>query len=297
MRLIYRYWKFGFVMLCLSGAVLLSSQQEAPGPVYTRLYGSYPLPEQMSFAGEPVPLHIADVAERMDRELQSNAYFHSNTILALKRLTRFLPEIEALLREEGLPDDVKYVALAESLFGNVVSPAGAAGFWQLMPATARGAGLIINNEIDERYHLTKATRVAARYLKVARNKFNSWTSAAAAYNRGMGGLQKAMDTQRVSSFYDLYLNEETYRYIFRILALKEVMEHPVRYGFDTTRLHGYQPLPTRTVVVTETIDNLPQFALEQGTNYKTLRLYNPWIKGYRLTVSSAIPQYELRLPE
>lgn len=297
MRSIYRHWKFGFVMVCLLGTVLLSSQQEAENPVFSRLYGSYPLPQQMNFAGEPVPLHIPDVAERMDRELQANAYFHSNTILALKRLTRYLPEIEAQLRQEGLPEDIKYVALAESLFGNVVSPKGAAGFWQLMPETARGSGILINGEIDERYHLTKATRTAARYLKTAKAKFGSWTSAAASYNRGMGGLQKAMETQRVTSFYDLYLNDETYRYIFRILALKEVLENPARYGFDTTRLHGYQPLPSRSLTVTETIEDLPQFALDQGTNYKTLKLYNPWIKAYRLTVSNEIPQYELRLPQ
>jgi membrane-bound lytic murein transglycosylase D len=297
MRFIYRHWKFGFIMICLLGAGVLSSQQEAASPVLARLYGSYPLPQQMSFAGEPVPLQIPDVAERMDRELQSNAYFHSNTILALKRLTRYLPEIEAQLRQQGLPDDIKYVALAESLFGNVVSPAGAAGFWQLMPETARGSGIVINDEIDERYHLMKATAAACRYLRTAQARFGSWTSAAASYNRGMAGLQKAMATQRVTSFYDLYLNDETYRYIFRILALKEVLENPLRYGFDTSRLQGYQPLPTRTLTVTESIADLPQFALDQGLNYKTLKLYNPWIKAYSLTVSAAIPQYELQLPQ
>jgi membrane-bound lytic murein transglycosylase D len=297
MRSIYRHWKFGFVLCCLLGAVLLSSQQEADSPVFARLYAPFPLPQQMSFAGEPVPLDIPDVAERMDRELQSNAYFHSNTLLALKRLTRFLPEIEAQLRQEGLPEDIKYVALAESLFGNVVSPAGAAGFWQLMPETARASGIVINSEIDERYHLVKATTAAGRYLKTAKAKFGSWTSAAASYNRGMAGLQKALATQRVSSFYDLYLNDETYRYIFRILALKEVLENPQRYGFDTSRLQGYAPLPTRSLTVTESIADLPQFALDQGINYKTLKLYNPWIKAYSLTVSAAIPQYELKLPQ
>lgn len=297
MRALSRHWKFGFVTICLLGAVLLSSQQEAESPVFSRLYAPFPLPQEMNFAGEPVPLHIPDVAERMDRELQSNAYFHSNTLLALKRLTRFLPEIEAQLRQEGLPEDIKYVALAESLFGNVVSPKGAAGFWQLMPETARGSGMIINGEIDERYHLQKATAAAARYLKTAHAKFGSWTSAAASYNRGMAGLQKAMTTQRVNTFYDLYLNDETYRYVFRILALKEVLEHPSRYGFDTTRLQGYQPLPARTLTITETIPNLPQFALDQGINYKTLKLYNPWIQSYSLTVSSSRPQYELQLPE
>lgn len=297
MNILLRYWKTGLLLLCLIGAVTLSSQQVAEMPALTKLYGAYPLPKSMTFAGEPVPLHIPDVAERLDRELQSNAYFHSNTILALKRLTRFLPEIEAQMQAQGLPDDFKYVALAESLFGNVVSPKGAAGFWQLMPETSKGYGIIINDEIDERYHLQKATVAAAAYFKRAKAKFGSWTTAAASYNRGMGGIERALANQRVTSYYDLYLNEETWRYIFRILALKEVLENPDKYGFDINRLQGYPPLQTRTLTVTESIPDLPQFALDQGINYKILRLYNPWIKDYKLTVSAVIPGYELKLPQ
>ncbi|MFT2008184.1 lytic transglycosylase domain-containing protein [Pontibacter sp. 13R65] len=291
-----RYWKPALLCVCLMGTVNLCSQKAAEPEFVYKQYRSYPLPAQMTFAGEEVPLQVPDVAERLDRELQSNAYFHSNTILALKRISRHLPEIEAALREQGLPDDIKYVALAESLLGNVVSPAGAAGFWQLMPETSRGYGIIINDEIDERYHLAKATVAAAAYFKTAKAKFGSWTNAAASYNRGMAGLQRALTSQRVTSYYDLYLNDETSRYLFRILALKEVLTNPDRYGFDTSRIKGYAPLQTRTITVTESIADLPQFALDNGSNYKTLRLYNPWIKDYKLTITSARPRYELLLP-
>ena len=297
MLIIKRHWKTALLLLCLTTAITLSSQQEAEGPVSTKMYGSFPLPASMNFAGEPVPLDIPDVAERLDRELQSNAYFHSNTILALKRLTRYLPEIEAQLREQGVPSDLKYVALAESLFGNVVSPKGAAGFWQLMPETSKGYGIVINDEIDERYLLPKATTAAIGYFKKAKEKFGTWTNAAASYNRGMGGLQRAFTSQKVSSFYDLYLNEETSRYIFRILALKEVMENPERYGYNLDRVQGYSPINSRTVTIAESIPDLPQYALDQGINYKILKLYNPWIKEYKLTVSDQIPSYELRLPQ
>ncbi len=297
MHYLERHWKTTLLALCLLGAVTLTSQQEAPNPLLTNLFGSYPLPQTMTFAGEPVPLDIPDVAERLDRELQSNAYFHSNTILALKRMQRYLPEIEAQLEAEGLPEDFKYVALAESLLGNAVSPKGAAGFWQLMPEYAQGKNITINNEIDERFHLQKATVAAAKYFKTAKTKFGTWTNAAASYNRGMGGLERALKTQHVTSYYDLYLNEETWKYLFRILALKEVLEHPEKYGFDTSRLKGFTPNESRTVTVSETITDLPQFALEQGVNYKILKLYNPWLQGYTLTVSDKIPSYELKLPK
>jgi len=296
MIFLQRYWKTGILFVCLVGTVNLCSQQIAAPEITAKLYGSYPLPDSMSFAGEPVPLHIPDVAERLDRELQANAYFHSNTILALKRLARFQPELEAQLKQNNLHPDFKYLVMAESLFGNVVSPKGAAGFWQIMPETARGYNMIINDEIDERYLLPKATVAAAAYFKRAKQKFGSWTNAAASYNRGMGGLERALATQRVSSYYDLYLNEETFRYLFRILALKEVMEHPERYGFDKNRIQGYPPPKFRMVTVEESIPDLPQYALDLGINYKILKLYNPWIKDYKLTVTEQRSSYELRVP-
>lgn len=300
-------WKYVWVTLIIVLAVQMCSQQQimtaggiaaasdtkanALKPVFT----SPPVPAAMNFAGEPVPLDVPDVAERLDRELLVNSHLHATTLLGLKRMQRYVPEITALLKENGIPEDFIYLALAESLFGHVTSPAGAAGFWQLMPDTARGYGLIVNDEVDERFHAQKATLAAVQYLKRAKERFGSWTNAAASYNRGMAGLDRALERQGVSSYYDLYLNDETSRYVFRILALKEVLGNPGKYNFDLPADHGYQPLPSRTVKITSTLPDLPAYALEQGTNYKTLRLYNPWIKGYKLTVSQG-REYELQLP-
>ncbi|WP_181307680.1 lytic transglycosylase domain-containing protein [Rufibacter sp. XAAS-G3-1] len=254
------------------------------------------LPTSLSFAGEPVPLDVPDVAERLDRELLVNSYLQATTLLGLKRMQRYQPEIERLLQENDIPADFIYLSLAESLFSQVTSPAGASGFWQLMPDTARGYGLLVNSEVDERFHVKKATLAACRYLKSAKKRFGSWTNAAAAYNRGMNGIGNALERQRVSSYYDLYLNDETSRYMFRILALKEVLGNPQKYGFDLPKEQGYDVLPTRTYRVTTSIPDLAKFAVEQGTNYKTLRLYNPWIKAYKLTVAPG-KEFELLFPK
>ncbi|MDX5483065.1 MAG: transglycosylase SLT domain-containing protein [Hymenobacteraceae bacterium] len=260
-----------------------------------RMFSAPALPDAITFAGEPVPLHVPDVAERLDRELLANTYLHTSTLLALKRMQRYLPEIRQILKENDMHEDFIYLALAESLFGQVTSHAGASGFWQLMPDTARGYGMIVNSEVDERFHVQKSTVAACRYLKTAKNKFGNWTDAAASYNRGMAGLDKAMKHQKVNSFYDLYLNDETSRYIFRILALKEILGNPQKYGFDMPESHGYKPLPAKTVTVDKTIPDLIDFAHEQGTNYKTLRLYNPWIRGYKLTVPKD-KEFVLQMP-
>jgi membrane-bound lytic murein transglycosylase D len=297
-------WKYLFIFLGLAVMVQLISPQlplysfapAAEKPIEEKMYRAHPLPASMSFAGEPVPLQVPDVAERLDRELLVNSHFHSNTLLGLKRMQRHMPEIERILKEHNVPEDFKYLAMAESLLGNVTSHAGASGFWQLMPDTARGYGLVVNDEVDERYHIQKATVAACRYLHSAHKKFGSWTNAAAAYNRGMGGIERAMKTQGVESYYDLYLNDETTRYMFRILALKEVLGNPQRYGYDFSPGQGYNPVATRSFSVSSTINDLPKFAQDQGTNYKTLRLHNPWIKGYKLTVASG-RQYELLLPK
>lgn len=290
------YWKYLFLLACFFGVINLCSQQITPNTPGTSGHRSFPLPQNLTFADEPVPLEIPDVAERLDRELQATAYFHSNTLLALKRLYRYLPEMERLLEANGLPADFKYVALAESLLANVTSPKGAVGVWQLMPATARELKLTVNGEVDERYHFEKATLAACYYFKKAQRRFGSWTNAAASYNRGMSGLQAALTNQKVTSYYDLYLNEETTRYLFRILALKEVLENPRRYGFDLMQADGYATLPTRPIPVTSTINDLPQFALDQGINYKTLRLHNPWLLGYKLTIADTTASYTLQIP-
>ncbi|RNI29138.1 lytic transglycosylase domain-containing protein [Rufibacter latericius] len=254
------------------------------------------LPSSMSFAGEPVPLEVPDVAERLDRELLVNSYLQATTLIGLKRMQRYQPEIERLLKENDIPADFVYLSLAESLFSQVTSPAGASGFWQLMPDTARGYGLLVNSEVDERFHVQKSTLAACRYLKSAKKKFGSWTNAAAAYNRGVGGIDRALEQQKVDSYYDLYLNDETSRYMFRILALKEVLGNPQKYGFELPKEQGYEPLPTRALTVTSSIPDLAQYAVDQGTNYKTLRLYNPWIKGFKLTVAPG-KEFVLKLPK
>ena len=299
-------WKYLVIFMILAFSMHLCSQQMVPVAISgegtdakatAKLAFSSPvLPEALSFAGEEVPLHVPDVAERLDRELLTNSYLHGSTLLALKRMQRYMPDIERLLRENNVPDDFKYLALAESLFGQVTSPAGAAGFWQLMPDTARGYGMIVNGEVDERFHVEKSTIAACRYLKSARQKFGSWTNAAASYNRGMGGLDRALERQGVTSYYDLYLNDETSRYMFRILALKEVLGNPERYNFDFNPKDGYKELPSRAITVTSTIPDLPKYALEKGTNYKTLKLYNPWIKDYSLTVPAG-KDFVLLLPQ
>lgn len=290
-------FRYLFLMACFLGVVNLCSQQITPTTPGGNGYRPFPLPKTMAFAGEAVPLNIPDVAERLDRELQANAYFHSNTLLALKRLQRYLPEMDRLLTANGLPADFKYLALAESLLSNATSPKGAVGVWQLMPVTAKELKLTINDEVDERYHFEKATIAACHYFKKARQRFGSWTNAAASYNRGMSGLQAALKTQKVTSYYDLYLNDETSRYLFRILALKEILENPQRYGFDLMQADAYATSPTRSVLVTTTIEDLPQFALEQGINYKTLRLHNPWLRGYKLTVADTTAIYSLNIPQ
>ncbi|WP_439882062.1 lytic transglycosylase domain-containing protein [Pontibacter sp. MBLB2868] len=300
-------WKYVWVTVIIIIAMQLCSQQLAYKTpdisdknvnvdLNRRVYAPPALPASMTFAGEPVPLEVPDVAERLDRELLVNSYLHATTLLGLKRMQRYVPEIKAILVEHNMPEDFIYLALAESLFGQVTSSAGAAGFWQLMPDTARGYGLLVNQEVDERFHVRKSTLAAIQYLKTAHRRFNSWTNAAASYNRGMGGIDRALERQGVNSYYDLYLNDETSRYMFRILALKEVLGNPQKYGFELSEDLGYKPLPTRQLTVTSTIPDLPAFALKQGTNYKTLRFYNPWIKSYRLTVPNG-KEFVLELPK
>ena len=189
------------------------------------------LPESIDFAGEKTPLDAPDIQERLDKELLVNTYWQSNMMLLLKRANKYFPLIEEILEEEGIPSDFKYLAVIESGLENVRSPKGAKGFWQLMPATAKEYGLEVNTNVDERYHIEKATRVACKYIKKAKNRFGSWSLAAASYNRGIYGTNRLLDRQLVDSYYDLLLNSETGRYVFRILAVKEIMTNPERYGF------------------------------------------------------------------
>ncbi|HBH06027.1 MAG TPA: murein transglycosylase [Flavobacteriales bacterium] len=259
-----------------------------------RIY-AIPLPDKIEFAGEQAPLHWNDVREKLDREFLVNTYWQSNALLFIKRSHKYFPIIEPILKEKGIPDDFKYLALIESGFTGIVSPAGAEGYWQFMKTTAREFGLEVNNEVDERYHLKKATEAACEYLLRAKEKFGTWTLAAAGYNMGMEGLQKQLDKQLAESYYDLKLNEETSRYIYRLLAAKTILENPKKFGFHYTKADLWIRLPSNEITVDSTISNLAEFAKEQGWNYKILKEYNPWLKKNSLTVSTG-NSYEIEFP-
>ena len=237
----------------------------------------------LNFCDEKVPMHIADVEERFDRELTINKSLHASTELVIKRAARYFPVIEPILKKYGVPDDFKYLAVIESKLENAVSPAGARGVWQFMPATAKEYGMEVTNTVDERYHLEKSTEAACKYLLAAKKKFGSWTLAAASYNGGMAGVSRQQERQKMEDYYDLLLTEETSRYVFRILALKELMKNPEKYGYSIPENEMYKTIPTKIVEVNTSIENLADFAIEQGINYKILKIHNPWLRDISLT--------------
>ena len=236
-----------------------------------------PIPDKMEFCGEEINLLDLDVRERLDRELIANAYFHSSTLLYLKRANRVFPVIEQLLKKENMPMDLKYLAVAESGLANVSSPAGAKGMWQFMPETAEEYDLTVNELVDERYHLEKSTLAACKYLVNSRSKFTNWSLALASYNRGIGGVYQDMEWQNTDNYFDAQMNIETGRYIFRMMALKLIMENPEAYGFQLKDVELYAPYETKIVEVKEGIKDLASWAQEHGCNYKIVKLLNPWI--------------------
>jgi hypothetical protein len=252
-------------------------------------------PVEVDFAGEKAPLQITDVRERLDRELLINANLDATTALIIKRANRAFPIIEPILAKYGVPDDFKYLAVIESGLVNAVSSAGARGVWQFMPDTAKEKGMEVNDIVDERYHLEKSTEAACRYLLSAKDKFGSWTLAAASYNGGMSGITKKIEEQKVSNYYDLALTEETSRYVFRILALKEIMKQPAKYGFSIFSSDLYAPIPTKIIEVDSTITDLASFAMSQGINYKILKIHNPWLRDKKL-VNPTKKRYEIMIP-
>ncbi len=254
------------------------------------------LPETIDFSGEETPLDAPDIRERLDKELLVNTYWQSNMMLLLKRANKWFPMLEKILEEEGVPEDFKYLAVIESGLENLRSPKGAKGFWQLMPATAKEYGLEVNSNVDERYHIEKSTRVACKYLLKAKARFGSWTLAAASYNRGMFGTNRLLDSQLVDNYYDLLLNNETSRYVFRILAVKEIMSNPQRYGFVFEEKDLYQPIPIRKIGLDTPIANIAEFAKENEINYKLLKIHNPWLIQNHLNNKSR-KFYEIAIPE
>ncbi len=254
------------------------------------------LPKTMDFCGEPVPLDRFYVRESLERELLVNTYRHASTLLLMKRTSRWLPVIEPIMKKNNLPSDFKYLAMIESDLTNAVSPSKAVGFWQFLEGTGKQYNLEIYKEVDMRYHQEKETQAACDFLKDLYRRFKSWTLAAAAYNCGGGRISKTIEEQQVTSYYDMLLPNETERYIYRILAFKLIMENPEKYGFHISDEGWYQPLEYKTITVTESIENLAQFAIDQGTNLKMLKYYNPWLRSDKLTISEG-NSYVIKLPK
>ena len=253
------------------------------------------IPDSLSFCGERVPLNLFYVRESLDRELVSNMYYQSNTLFNIKRATRVFPTIERILKEEKVPEDMKYLCVIESGLQNVTSPAGAQGYWQFMKTTGQRYGLEITDEVDMRNNLEASTRAACRYLKDLKRRFGGWTEAAAAYNCGENGLEKRLDNQRQKSYYELMLNRETQRYVYRILALKLIMQHPQDYGYTVRRCDTYPELPFEEVTLSGKDVDLVQFAVDNGTTYKMLRTYNPWLTTDKLK-NKADKTYKVKIP-
>ena len=253
------------------------------------------IPEDLNFANEKVPQEDPEILERVDREFLVNTYWQSNALLLMKRAHKYFPVIEPILSKNGIPDDFKYLAVAESGLQNVVSHAGATGFWQIMKATGREYGLEINDNVDERYHLEKSTEVACRYLQKYKDKYGSWTLAAAAYNAGPGSINKFMGIQQANDYYDLLLGQETGRYVFRILAIKEILSNPAKYGFEIESDDLYNAVPTFNVVVDEPVQNFADFAQQYEINYKILKRHNPWLREPHLNNASG-KTYTLEIP-
>ena len=253
------------------------------------------IPEDLNFAGEAVPQEDPEIMERVDREFLVNTYWQSNALLLMKRSHKYFPIIEPILAKNNIPDDFKYLAVAESGLQNIVSPAGATGFWQIMKHTGKEYGLEVNSNVDERYHLEKSTEVACRYLKKYKEKYGSWTLAAAAYNAGPGSISKFMNIQQVDDYYDLLLGEETGRYVFRIMAIKEILSNPDKYGFVIEQEDLYTAVPTFNVEIDEPVENFAEFAEKYGINYKILKRHNPWLREPHLNNASR-KNYTIQIP-
>ena len=282
------------LIVVASGALIYGTSTETKNKI-THEGTSRFFPTAIDFAGEQAPLQISDVRERLDRELLVNANLDASTLLIIKRANRAFPIIEPILEKYGVPNDFKYVAVIESALLNAVSPAGAKGIWQFMPETAKEKGMEVNEIVDERYHLAKSTEAACKYFLEAKARFGTWTLAAASYNGGMNGVNKQIEIQKATDYYDLLLNDETSRYVFRILALKEIMKNPDKYGFIVNVDELYVNLPLKKVTVDSSITDLAAFAKSQGINYKILKIHNPWLRDKKL-LNAARKTYEIEIP-
>jgi len=275
----------------------LKSEDKLHQEQFNMKYGIFAIvqPEDLNFAGEEIPIYSSEIWERIDKQLLKNTYWQSNTMLYFKKAHKYFPVIEPILKKYNIPDDFKYLAVIESGLDNAISPAGAAGFWQILKGTAREYGLEVNSAIDERYNLEKATVVACEYLQGAYNKFGNWTMAAASYNMGKNGARRKIKEQASNNYYNLYLNSETSQYVFRIIAIKEIMQNPRKYGFMFRDKDLYTIPNYKTIAVDSTIANLSDFAKSHNINYKLLKQFNPWLRAKSLPDKSR-REYILKIP-
>ena len=253
------------------------------------------IPNYLEFAGEKIPTDNFEVYERMEREFISNTYFHSATILALKRATRWFPVIEPILKKNDIPDDFKYLCVAESNLDNVISPAGATGFWQFMKPAGKKYGLEINSLVDERYNVWKSTEAACKYLKDSYDMFGNWILSAASYNMGQDGVKLQMERQQAKNYFNLVLNSETSRFVARIVSLKYILQYPERYGFDIKADEKYKPLEFYEIKLDGSVSDFPDYAKSLGINYFILKMYNPWLRDNYLSNKSK-QVYMIKLP-
>jgi membrane-bound lytic murein transglycosylase D len=288
----------------IAGSVLFINARPGSGTIEDKWVepdetcGVYPvdIPDELEFAGEKVPVNYFDVREALDMELLVNTYWQSHTMLLIKRANRFFPVIEPVLNENGIPEDMKYMAVAESDLTNAISPADAVGFWQFVKPTAIEYGLEVNDEVDERYHLERSTEAACEFLKKSCELYGNWTMAAASYNMGRRGLNRQVERQKEDYYYDLLLNDETGRYIYRLLALKLILSDPVKYGFHVEEEDLFQRIPCHEVTVDGPVENFADFAREHGTNYKLLKIFNPWLRDNKLTNQKG-KTYHINIPQ
>lgn len=296
---------FAFSILALLGLQLfmfssIQEQKDADEKYFNlarqeyKIFAPY-IPDSLELFGEFIPVDHIIVRERLENEIVRNMYWHSHSILLLKRSARFFPAIEPILAKNNIPDDFKFLAMAESELTNAVSPVGASGVWQFMKGTAQEYGLEVSADVDERYHLEKSTNAACEYLKASKNQFGSWTLAAAAYNMGGGALKRDIQSQKTEDYFSLLLNDETARYVYRILALKLIYEQPFQYGFFMRNKDLYQPIPTKKIIVNATINSLVDFASEHNLSYMELKYANPWLRSDKLYVASG-KTYEIEIP-
>jgi len=298
-----KWWKFVLPIIIAAKVVVivlalsaLKSDNQADTSEEETKFTAVKIPEKVTFAGEEMPLDQFDVKEALDRELLSIAYFHSQTIRYIKLAPRYFPVIEPILKANGIPDDFKYLAMAESgLNPRAISPAGAVGFWQFLDVTAKEYGLEVNKEVDERYHVEKSTYAFCKYVRQSYNKYGSWTLAAASYNGGMARIQSQQNRQKMTSYYDLLFVEETQRYVFRIAALKLILENPKQYNFVVEEEEKYPAIKTREIEINGSINNFADFAIANGINYKLLKDFNPWLRDDKLTNASE-KKYIVKIP-